>query len=825
MNHPLPAPAKRALIGLIAILVLVAGFLARRHWQTQIRPDAVAAFLDRTAGGGLVRFSVLRTEILRQDDADLQVSVAATARTFQPLFSKIDTSDYLRRTFQLDPESTADARRLLAEKGSSANPAFAAAAPFPTDPYQTSILQLKSPASALFKFQGIIGAHRDGDAWTFTLVSGGFDGAGPQGEARSVFGDTSFVAGDAGDDARLRACATDLQAFAGRVAEIRRSLESAHSATVDRRRKALLEQVAPGRVFRGLAVENGAQQGTPLYFEIVGLSPENEVTAVLRNDGGWHNVRTFHGVVGADAEFENPILNLTSLPDQAVRSAGPFLENSQTLTFALRVDAQGGLSERSRLFQYQFQPLSPDQVATLKARMKVEFDGALAATEPGSLYHGTALSGTSGASEPILLRFTGRSEDGESLDAMVESTTRSWKRPFHGAILANARRSGGEPVRLRTASNEAVEGAPPESVLGDRDDLEIHLGLKQGSLVGEGGPFTYRLAPAGETDLHKLVAEGAERARRFMGVFRDGIIYDGMLREAQGFTTGARIEIARLDRQTGAIAVRISSLLRLTVFRDFLGTFDPSGGTVTLTATGQGSFDAPENFNIPFLRVPEPATLRLEFTGNSIVGTIVGDPHWTMEFSAGAFLSVPSESSEPNSPPADGSVFPAFPKTGGAYLFSQGSWMPLPRNGGHVVTETIRVPADLEIPTNIIDALSEGADQLAREKGKIKVSYLEFDGKDPRPASSGPAMILLFIGPPPSGTPPVELAAATTLKEGHRHVEIVGGSPTKIRLGRQRLPAYVRQVAPDAILLTTTSALAPGPYVFNADAGYELMLE
>ena len=86
-------------------------------------------------------------------------------------------------------------------------------------------------------------------------------------------------------------------------------------------------------------------------------------------------------------------------------------------------------------------------------------------------------------------------------------------------------------------------------------------------------------------------------------------------------------------------------------------------------------------------------------------------------------------------------------------------------------------------------------------------------------------MILLFVGPELSGAPPVELASAETLKDGRRRVTIIGGSSTKIRFGEQRLAAYVREVASGSILLTTTVAPAPGSYVFNADAGYELVQE
>jgi hypothetical protein len=119
--------------------------------------------------------------------------------------------------------------------------------------------------------------------------------------------------------------------------------------------------------------------------------------------------------------------------------------------------------------------------------------------------------------------------------------------------------------------------------------------------------------------------------------------------------------------------------------------------------------------------------------------------------------------------------------------------------------------------------VEKGLDEMAKQKEKRKVPYLEFSGTDPRPESSGQAVVVLFVGAPPHGMPALELARAESTKDGKRRVEVMGGPGVKPRFGYSRLPAYVRQVAPGFIMLTTTSALEPGPYVLNADQGYELI--
>lgn len=821
MSKPFPALSKRAVLGGLAILALVlGGLLAWRYARARIQAPEIAAYLDRTFGGGNVRFSDVQIETQGQTEVGQRITVSAKAWTLRPLYTKIDASDYLQRTFQLDPSATAEVRRLLADKGTAQNPEFADAGPFPADPYRATVLQLKASPDTPFTFKGVIDAHREAGTWSFILVSGGFDGEGPQGAERAAFGDSSYLAGDPNDDARLRTLAADLSTFAVRAAKNRQAFESAHATALDGRRREFLAQIAPGRVFRGQAVEAGEQQGKPLYLEITGLSPGRRVTALLRNDGGWHYARAFEGTWSADDEFESLTLNLVSLPDQAIRAAGPFLENAQTWRFALSVDPQGGLSERNAYFQYQFQVLDLEQVLPLQARLGEEFDGAIAATKPGLLYRGTASSIASGASEPVLLRFTGRSEAGESLDARIESTTRPWKRSLHGSITANTRRSGGEPIRLRTGASDAIEDAPPESVLGATGDLNLRFSAQDRVLVGDDGMFTYRFSIAEEADLHQLEADRLERARRFKEVFREGIVYDGTAHEDQGFITHARLEIARVDWQSGSIAASIHSLAQLGIYRDFIGTCDPSGSSVALGALSRGALDTSGDFGIPFLIAPTEITFNLALSGDSVTGKIEGNPHWIFDFPVGAFLAAPMEGSESKPSTPGRAVLPTFPSAAGVYLLSNGTWLPLPRNNGHVVVETIRQKSDEELPTNIVAMVAAGMDQIAKESNKKKVSYLEFDGKDPRPESSGPALVLL-VGPDPTGRPQLELAATETVKDGIRRVEVGGGSTTKIRFGDQRVAAYVRRVGPGVVLLTTTSAPTPGAYAVNADGGYE----
>ena len=815
--QPSPAPrSHRTLIVSLVVLVLI-GAGAFVWWRQTRAPEAdgVTAFLNQTVGGDRVLFSVEKLEPLTHGEAGWKMLVSAKARTIEPLYTKIDAAEYLAKNLRLDPAALSEARRVLAKPDASAQPDVQGAAPFPADPWQAVLLQVTSPAGTALIFNGVLDAHREGGTWKFNLVSGGFEGGSAPGAARSSFGKNSYAVGDVGDEARLHALLTDFEAFTGRVADLNRNRESARVAE---RRKAFLAQLAPGRVFGGVAVAAGTSRETPLYLEITARPTENEVRAVLRNDTSWHVVRSFQGTWSANDKFEDPVLNLSSLASEAVRNAGPLVEAAQVWRFALHLNAKGELTEENRFFKYRLQPLTPEQVATVQARVEAEFESAVAATEPGLLYLGTATARTSGAAETVFLRYSARPAGNESIAATLESTTRGWKRPLRGAILANVRRSDGAPIRLQASPKEAAIEAPAGSVLRDPGELNLRLSVDQGSLVGGDERFTYRLAVATSADLERLEASRLERVRQLEAVLKSGIVYDGVMRDDRRYVLPARLELTRVDRPAGVITARMRSLLRLDVYREFLGAWDALGDSIVLKTTDVGAEDKDFGFDGPFFVLRETGSIRLTLTGNSLTGTIVGDSHWRMDFPGGTFLAAPTEASG----------LPSVPKNAGAYLLNNGSWEALPANNGHIVTEPVPDATEEEMMALSLQALrgaGGGEDVVPNSKRKIKemVSYFEFDGKNSPPVARGSALVLLFVGPESTGEPAMELAPVKILADGRRRIKLGEIAPKTVQLGVQRLAAYVRPIAPNAVLLTTTAEIPPGNYIVNAGVGFELV--
>jgi hypothetical protein len=817
------APRRPLIIGTAVILLAAAAGFLLWNARSPIGAAEVEAFLDRTQGGGRVQFSVERLATLHRDRTGGQVAVSATARTIGPLYTRIDTPGYLRKALGADPSAVSAARRILVGAGPATGGEATAPANPPEDPYLATVIEEGSPAGASFEYQGIIDVSRDTGGQGLVLVSGGYSGAGPKGEPRTAFPEASHFAGDPKGDAQLRRQLADFEDYAGRVAAASRVLESGRAQAASGRQAAFLEPIAPGRVFRGMATEDGMEQGTPLYLEITGVSPGNGVSAVLRNEGGWHLARAFEGSWSADEAFEHPMLALSSSPRQAVPGGGPFLEDAQTLSLDLAWDPGRGLSGRVRRYRVRFEALSPREAKEVAAGLGREFSGAEAAMRPGLLYIGTATLRSTGASEPILLRIGSRSEDGGSFDARIESTAQAWRRPARGTISGNARRSGGYPIRIETDGGDVASGAPGDSVLGFRDDLEILLSVREGTLKGEDAQFSYRLEPALDSDLRRLAGERQERASRLMEIFRPGISFDGTLREEQGFRTPARLEVDSADPRTGAVTGRIRSLSRKGIFREFAGSVDADADAVVLEATSRGRLHS-DDFDVPFLKTAAPATLSLTLGEASIEGRIQGVAAWTMDFPCRDFAAARVEPASPGSPPGP-SPYPPFPTEDGAYALHKGAWERLPKNLGRLVEETERPSSNLHLTLNVLDAVGQGMSLVSREKEKQKTTYLEFTGKDPQPSATGPAITVIYVGVLPAGNPMVELAPCEPMKDGGRRVKVAKGEQGMIRLGDAAMAAFVRQVAPRCVALTTTAAPEAGPYAFNADTGYELKVE
>ena len=221
---------------------------------------------------------------------------------------------------------------------------------------------------------------------------------------------------------------------------------------------------------------------------------------------------------------------------------------------------------------------------------------------------------------------------------------------------------------------------------------------------------------------------------------------NGSFREEQGFTAYVRLEVEGVDRQTGDVSAVIGSRTKLSVHREFTGHLDPSGSAILFTATERGSFHADEDFDVPFLKRPAPATLRLGLAGNAVTGVIEGDPAWKIEFPVGTFLSAPIEAEAGGPLPHPAAPYPEFPREDGAYLLRNGGWLALPKNQGHVVEETIKPDSNLHLSLNIIDLLGEGAGLVSREKEKKTVHFFQFEGKDPRPVIRGEAVSFSLSG-------------------------------------------------------------------------------
>src|SRR4051812_43317180 len=121
-SSPAPRSPRTLIVSLVVLALVGAGVF---FWWRQTRApgaDGVTAFLNQAVGGDRVLFSVEKLEALARGEAGWKMLVAAKARTIEPLYSKIDSSEYLAKNIRLDPATLSEARRLLAKPDAAAQP-------------------------------------------------------------------------------------------------------------------------------------------------------------------------------------------------------------------------------------------------------------------------------------------------------------------------------------------------------------------------------------------------------------------------------------------------------------------------------------------------------------------------------------------------------------------------------------------------------------------------------------------------------------------------------------------------------------------------------
>lgn len=810
----------------VAALVLIAGlFVAWRVTSGRPSNQTLLAHLTQQLGAGRLVFTDVARTVQPMPDGSVVITYQASAATPEPLYVAMDAADFLTRQLQIDTTKLRAARAAL--DGASAARVRELAGPPPAvdDPLQAIVLHQSAAQGTTVDHQGSLLARRAPAGWYLELKSGRFLAALPEGQPRASFGAKTYLENDAADQAALRQLASHQTVYAEQVMAAREKVQDEIRREREQRRARFLATLQPGALFIGSAVNRHDHTSVALSLEITELGSANQqVTALLRNDGGWSDARTFQGEWREDADAEHFSLVLGTRYNQAVRGAGPLLDASDNWTLNLTVANDGSLAAQTQSFDYKFSLVPSTDSTRVRAELTASHRTALEATAANLVYIGAAISKNQQASERVLLRFTQQQNDGALLSARFESPERTdWQRPLSGSLQTNRYRSGDQPIRmLMSGEGRARRAASDRSVFGYTWDLNPAFRIEGDTLIGEDNAFTYRFTRATAEELATLQRQIAEREQRFLSLVKAGAAYDGTTKDREGFSSRLRLRIKRVDARDGTLSASFESREQNGIHHEVSGSFDIAEGVLRLGSSGGGRFNPSGVLKVPFFSRDDTFKFVLHLQETGFYGESSGWG-WTLEFPV-------ARRGEGNTSRAENagtdSGYPEFPTDTGVYALVEGKWVLLPKNGGKVTYGLGNIFAQLN---GTLEALSNDpkAKEIATRPDKI--ASLTFAGSEPLPAVDRKNVVLIYVGPVKrapadmvqkyptlADEPDIEIAPTRRLGNGNRQVDLLRIAPGLGGFHSQRVAALVEEAKPGVLLHVCTAAVPAGTYAVSA---------
>ena len=492
-----------------ACFTLSAGLLAFVWYQRQTArptPAAVSAYLVANLAPLPVKVAALSASYTGQKTG-CTVIYQAVIETTGPLFRRVETAGWLHAQMPAEADAITAAQALLrGPNGAQIRTAVSASAPTP-DVTDLVLLTTQTPPGATVALSGTLLAWRKDGTWAFTPQSGTLDRARFAGEVKPA--GATFAVDQPADVARLKTLLAAHAAYAAQVMAAAGTMTAQLARERTQRVDQLNQQIAPGTLFSGTATIPNRDDRIPFTLEITGSGASTrQVSALLRNDGGWTDARAYRGDWAPANTGDTGTLTLTTRAADRIVDAGPLLQDAGDRKLVIEVRADGTAAVTNAT--WTLTRLDPTAAATAKADRLRPFAPLLAATKTGLVYRGTGTRRSTTSSGPstydVRLRITQQDADGALLRATLESpTTAGWTRPYSGLIIADTYRAGDAPIRLRSTDSQRARQADAKSPFGwntNNDSLQLQLRVEGDQLAGQDAYFTYTFAaedPAAET--------------------------------------------------------------------------------------------------------------------------------------------------------------------------------------------------------------------------------------------------------------------------------------------------------------------------------------
>ena len=837
-SNPDNARMRRKVTLAIAVAAIAAaGWFLWQQGRSHPSEVNVTAAIAATLGSAEFRVAEVHQDVSPLGSDAVRIAFRATVSCVDPLYSAVDAATYLKTEFKRDRAKLAKAQTLLASKAGPRLRELAGKAP--ADVSTLVLLKLATPAASTFAYAGTLSGRRGATGWEFQKLDASFRRAAPQGDPRPPAPPRSYVVGDAADRAALQAVMAAEEAYADQVIAARKTYE----AELEQKREAVAATFQPGTIFAGTAKQGNESEAVTL--EIGGLkSGLRQLTAELRNDGGWAEARRFEGKYDFDADDDTPAFTLQTRAQDAIRDGGPLLNRFDTWRLELRGDGTE-LNGKAGDYTFALKRLTAEAAAAKKQELAADYEAMLAATAPGKMYHGVAVSADHSQSYSYRLTFDKQDRANAIVRATLSSDARDdEKRAYHGTIVGNRYQAAGYPLRLESAPNARVASAPGQSPLGNGWNERQSFRLEGTNLVGQGDGFTWTLEAATAEYIAQSQQVKNDREQRLLGLVRPGASYVGYTQSTSGgVTEKVRIDFHRLEQRGALVEFTVGSLEVPHAHAEWRGTLDLYTGEIAASrmavTPGRGLHSPLFNNGYSLLK------LRIVFGDEAAEGAIENEP-WRISFPLAGSIepqgapiaaSVPENPSADVKPTAGATTKPAddFPRVPGAYVWTEGAWKPLPRNGAHVTYGAMQV---LNNVSAILGALSGKALPQANDRTPDKLADLSFDGPEPVPTSDGTHVIIAYVGairpvspdlavkyPDLKQYPHIEMALTTTDALGVRKAPMYRIVPGVAGFRDSRVNAVVARVNGDVSTLTCTEPIGAGRYALEVNSeGYELVV-
>lgn len=834
-RKPIERRTLLAIIGSAAALAIaVAGVLV---WQRiSNRPSAadLHAYLAAQVSSAGLAIGTLDTSYQPAINGSVPIAFTVRSTTKESLYTIHRDQQQTLRQLSGDLTLYNQARSLLGSRNGSRLTELAGGSLAIGDLQKVLLLEKATAVGTPITYAGTAVARKQGTLWVFSVSDAAFLPQKPEGKPRAEFAAPNFVVGDPPEEMKFKSFLAQTNADAARVVDAAKKYAIEFEKLKTERQASFLATIAPGTLFTGTATRKYDVRSFPISLEITDVAARtHKLTALLRNDGGWADARTFQGEWSTDAEAETFRVTVTSQQNQAIREAGPILQETHEFTLALVLDEHGGASGDNDNWAYRLTRVPPDQLQATKLELGRSLREALDATKVDRFYRGTVISNSTHLAEAVLLHFVKQQNEGAQLAAKVESTERPWSRTLNGTLIGNRNRGGDTPVRLRMAGADRVAAADSQSFFGAPYDRDLAFRIEGDQLSADNGQFTFKLERASDEFVAELLKTRQLQAEHVASTLRAGAVYDGVLRNGEGYAHRVRMRIVSANGADATVKLALDSREQAGISHEFSGVIERVTGAVLLHSTGKGRFNPSGVLKVPFFSREAEFGLTLAVLDEQIALSLNNHP-WTGEFTIRASSA---DAGNARSASAGGS---SYPTEHGAYVWQDGAWKKLPANNCKPSVGALgQVTNVLSGLNGVLGAFSgkKVSDDELRKPDKL--ADLEFSGLDEVPVVDGSNVTIIFVGNIPAlpanlvtqypdlrKYPKVEMAPTRVGQDGKRRADLIRIVPGVAGFRDTRVAAIVEEVAPQVTELRCTAAITPGAYAVTAGAeGFEVNVE